>query len=316
MTASSARTLAEQIELACLLEATARKPGNVHPGASFDDLTYTDFVNAATACALPLAEAAAVGIGSAILNAVRETRAVCQTNVNLGICLLVAPIAAVEEMQQSDRELPERLSATTIADAEAVYTAIRLATAGGLGQIDEHDVSAVPTISLMEAMRLAEERDAIATEWAHGFEGIRGELTKWLVAAWDHAQQHPASIDLNGIVVPAWELAILQTQLRFLTRGDTLIARKCGRDVSDAAAQQAQAILAAGGWVNSTGRELITRFDGWLRGDGHRRNPGTTADLLAACLFYVIRKGWITPPTRAEVLQHAERVASASSKKL
>ena len=31
-------------EIACILEATARKPGNVHPWASFEDLTYDDLV--------------------------------------------------------------------------------------------------------------------------------------------------------------------------------------------------------------------------------------------------------------------------------
>ena len=38
--------LAQQIELACLIEATARKPGNVHPRAAFIDLCYDDFVKA------------------------------------------------------------------------------------------------------------------------------------------------------------------------------------------------------------------------------------------------------------------------------
>ena len=30
--------------LACLLEATAPKPGNVHRGADFADVTYPEFV--------------------------------------------------------------------------------------------------------------------------------------------------------------------------------------------------------------------------------------------------------------------------------
>jgi triphosphoribosyl-dephospho-CoA synthase len=32
-------------------------------------------------------------------------------------------------------------------------------------------------------------------------------------------------------------------------------------------------------------------FDFWLRSDGHRRNPGTTADLIAAALFVLLREG-------------------------
>jgi triphosphoribosyl-dephospho-CoA synthase len=33
--------------LACFLEATAPKPGNVHRGADFDDLTYPDLIASA-----------------------------------------------------------------------------------------------------------------------------------------------------------------------------------------------------------------------------------------------------------------------------
>ena len=62
-------TLAEQIELACLIEATARKAGNVHPAASFDDLDYADFVDAARAVAEPLAQTREIGLGRAILSA-------------------------------------------------------------------------------------------------------------------------------------------------------------------------------------------------------------------------------------------------------
>ncbi|MFG0332894.1 MAG: triphosphoribosyl-dephospho-CoA synthase, partial [Maioricimonas sp. JB049] len=38
------KTLQRWVQVACLAEAAARKPGNVHPGTSFDDLTYDDFV--------------------------------------------------------------------------------------------------------------------------------------------------------------------------------------------------------------------------------------------------------------------------------
>jgi len=313
VTATTSQFLAEQIELACLLEATARKPGNVHPAASFHDLNYTDFVKAAAACAGPLAHAATTGVGPAILQATRATQMVCRSNVNLGICLLLAPIAAVSDAAQLEAQIPAMSAATTVADAEAVYTAIRMATAGGLGQVEKHDVSAAPTITLFEAMQLAADRDAIAAEWASGYAGLRGELTAWLVEEWERAQQRVDSLNVNGLLAPALELAILQTQLRFLTRGDTLIARKCGRELSEAAAGQARAIIEAGGWYTPQGRELISRFDAWLRADGHRRNPGTTADLLAACLFYAIRKGWITPPSRSEVLEQAARSASSNS---
>jgi triphosphoribosyl-dephospho-CoA synthase len=42
-------------------------------------------------------------------------------------------------------------------------------------------------------------------------------------------------------------------------------------------------------------RELA-KLDFWLRSDGNRRNPGTTADLIAAGLFVALRDSWLTPP--------------------
>ena len=38
-------------QLACVWEATARKPGNVHPSCDFEDVTYLDFLHSAAAIA-------------------------------------------------------------------------------------------------------------------------------------------------------------------------------------------------------------------------------------------------------------------------
>ena len=55
--------LATWIYQACLLEATAPKPGNVHPDASFVDLCYADFVGLAEVAAPALASASRVEWG-------------------------------------------------------------------------------------------------------------------------------------------------------------------------------------------------------------------------------------------------------------
>ena len=82
-------------EIACLLEVTARKPGNVHRGADFPDLHFVDFLLSAAAIAGPLDRAADEGVGTAVLAAVESTRRVVSTNTNLGMILLLAPLAAV-----------------------------------------------------------------------------------------------------------------------------------------------------------------------------------------------------------------------------
>jgi triphosphoribosyl-dephospho-CoA synthase len=39
--------------------------------------------------------------------------------------------------------------------------------------------------------------------------------------------------------------------------------------------------------------DRLAELDAWLRADGNRRNPGTTADLVAGCLSAALREGWL-----------------------
>ena len=48
--------------------------------------------------------------------------------------------------------------------------------------------------------------------------------------------------------------------------------------------------MIAGSGTRNAQKEL-NEFDRWLRADGNRRNPGTTADLVAASLFAAFRRG-------------------------
>ncbi|RLS77754.1 MAG: hypothetical protein DWI03_05785, partial [Planctomycetota bacterium] len=78
--------------LAGILEASAPKPGNVHPGAAFDDLCYDELVAAALAIAPAMDRATARPLGRTILDAVAATRRVVRSNANLGIVLALAPL--------------------------------------------------------------------------------------------------------------------------------------------------------------------------------------------------------------------------------
>ena len=76
---------------------TAPKPGNVHRGADFEDVTYVDFVQSAVVVGPILERAAELGVGRTVLEAVRATREAVGTNTNLGTLLLLAPLAAVPD---------------------------------------------------------------------------------------------------------------------------------------------------------------------------------------------------------------------------
>jgi triphosphoribosyl-dephospho-CoA synthase len=93
--------------------------------------------------------------------------------------------------------------------------------------------------------------------------------------------------------------ALIHTHIQLIaTHGDSLIARKCGPEESRRATLLAGQVLAAGGPGHDEYSEALSDFDFWLRSDGHRRNPGTTADLIAAALFAGLRDGRLNPPYR------------------
>ncbi len=68
---------------ACLLEATARKPGNVHPAASFADLTYADFVRSAHVIRPSFEHGAEWSVGRIVFDAVERTQR-CRSEYEFG----------------------------------------------------------------------------------------------------------------------------------------------------------------------------------------------------------------------------------------
>lgn len=265
-------------QLACLLEVSADKPGNVTPFADFADTRYTDFLASAVILGQVLRKAATLATGSLVLEAVRDTKRSVGRNTNLGIALLFAPLAKAalrKERRLLRSRLHSALTTLTPYDGQKVYEAIRLAEPGGLGQADQLDVRATHgRVELLEAMRAAADRDSIAREYAGDFEITftigAPVLTRCLQETGDP------------------EASIIQTYLTLLSRvPDSLIARKCGAREADRISREAGKILTIGGVYTEQGWRRLRRWDRALRGNGNRLNPGTTADLTASVLFVV-----------------------------
>jgi triphosphoribosyl-dephospho-CoA synthase len=271
--------------LACLLEATAAKPGNVHRGADFEDMTFTDFAVSAAAIGPAMEAAAQRGVGATVLAAVQATRRLVPVNTNLGTVLLLAPLAAVPREQSLKAGIGQVLSNLTAADAEAVYAAIRRAEPGGLGTADQMDVAEAAPESLLAAMAAAADRDLVARQYTERFAPILEQAAPWIVQG----------------CAAGWPLtdAIIHAQLRLLAAWpDSLIARKCGPSVAEHGSALAQRVLQAGVPGDADYLYELGELDFWMRSDGNRRNPGTTADLIAAGLFVVLRENLIRPPFR------------------
>ena len=258
---------------ASLLEATARKPGNVHPTASFPDLHYADLVAAAQAIAPPLDEAGRRPLGQIIEAAVAASRAVSRSNANLGIVLAIAPLAAAGGHEQAATPATVRrvIADCTAADAAAIYRAIGIAGAGGLGRRARHDLSGPAPASIRAAMREAAEAvpaDSIAALWAYGYESL------WQGVVTDLAQLEEAGC--------GWEETMVRAAVAQLARTpDSLIARRHGLAAAENVSRRAATIESLSGpaW-----NDAVAAFDRALRGPP-RLNPGTTADLIAAGLF-------------------------------
>jgi len=264
--------VARNIFTACLWEATARKAGNVDRYRDFANLTYLDFAMSAGAIAPVLADFRDRSLGSGVLEAIQATRSVVGSNTNLGIVLLLAPLArcAAGSLRA---DIAVVLSSTTLADSKSVYEAIRLAVPGGLGRADAQDVADEPTLPLRDVMALAADRDAIARQYACDFADLFEEGVPALLEGYARF----------GVV----EAAILHLQLHLLARfPDTLIARKRGPALAQEASRMARAIDLG----TERGRSEYAEFDRWLRADGHARNPGATADLVTACLFIALQE--------------------------
>lgn len=263
------------VEWACILEATAQKPGNVHPRASFADLDYPDFVRAASASSEPLSKAGENGVGRAVYEAVRDCQGITRSNVNLGIALLLAPLckaaASWPEFLPTIIELETtveiELRLLDLVDSDFAYRAIRMAKPGGLGSAEKEDVNDSPTVDLRKAMEFAADRDSVARQYANGFQDVFEVGLK--------------SIQESMKAGLGWEFLVLHCHLSFMAAlPDTLIQRKLGAKIAEESQRRAQEVLDA-----ECDAAAVRELDVWLRDDGNKRNPGTSADLTAAALF-------------------------------
>ncbi len=246
--------LRDAIRQACILEATAPKAGNVHPAASFKDLNYEHFVVAANITAEELVRTE-LSIAQRMRRAVLKTRATTGTNVNLGIVLLLGPLV--------DNRLWN--------DGAIIFDCIRLAGAGGLETVDSMDVhQSTGPVDLKAAMVLAADRDDIAKQYATEFSDLLENLVPVVRESISHATD-----TLAGIAT---------AHLRILaSRPDSLIARKNGNAI-------AQDVMSRAAVAFAGDDDDRRQFDAHLRSDAHRLNPGTTADLIAASLFILLRE--------------------------
>ena len=271
---SLARTVVEgALAKACRLDVVAFKPGNVSLWSAGHRMQARDFL-ASARVAVPALCVPQARVGVRIESAMRATLATVGCNTNLGIVLLLAPLAcaAGRDHRPLRDGLSRVLSGLSIADARAAYAAIRLADPGGLGRADAQDVRGDPTLTLREAMALAAKRDSIAREYVTDYD------VTFRLAVPAIREARAGGLSRAGAAAEAY--------LRVLSEvPDTLIARKEGAARALAVSERAREVLGAGALGSGERSRAEEAFDRELRERGNRLNPGTSADLVAAAMF-------------------------------
>lgn len=260
---------------ACEQEVSAPKPGNVNRISDGHNMQVDDFIKSAHAIA-PALTVKNNTVGERILNAIRATQDVVDCNTNLGIVLLFAPLCVAIEGCNDFDDLPNKLELTlqnlTIQDADDCYQAIRLAHAGGLGKVEQQDVTSTPTVTLLQAMDAAKDRDSIAAQYLNNYNDI--------------FQIGLPKLTDSIICGESVEWATTFAYLYILsTIPDTLIKRKQGSETAETVTNKAKHFIRKVNKNNGL-RSFSSEINCWdkeLKRDAI--NPGTTADLTATVLL-------------------------------
>ncbi|CAB3287142.1 Triphosphoribosyl-dephospho-CoA protein [Methanocaldococcus lauensis] len=271
-------------QIACCLEVSSFKPGNVHRNRDYRDIKYHHFINSGIAFGNVVYEASQddKNVGLYIKKAVIESKKWSPTNANLGIIMLHIPIAMASgkldnfnknELKKNLKKISEN---TTVEDAINVYDAINIAMAYVNKPKKGPDVTSEDAkreliekgLTLLDVYKISAEWDNISKEWVDNFKiSFEGyELLKKYYK------------ELNNI-----NLAVTKTFLNILAEyPDTLIARKKGFETALKVSKMAKDVL------KNFNEEKVKEFDNYLSKEENKLNPGTTADLIASSLMIFI----------------------------
>ncbi|MEM4311881.1 MAG: triphosphoribosyl-dephospho-CoA synthase [Nitrososphaerales archaeon] len=304
-------------ELACLLEVSATpKPGNVHRFASFEDLTYENFLSSSVALGKAIRRICEnsikgkVSFGESLLESVRILKHWCKAgNTHFGTLILFIPLSLtsskllytdkISEKKLAD-EVKKFVQETDSQDSINFFLAASEANVGALGRLKKKEFPDLNStnwkdkileenITLFKIMSYSSNYDLVAREFSKGFE-ISFKSYHILLSYYRKFK------DIN--------LAIVHTFLEIMSKyPDTLIARKIalrksvylevyfqeGLEISKKYSERAKKILELGGLNSKKGIEALVKMDEELR--KNKLNPGSIADITACSIFLALLFG-------------------------
>lgn len=308
-------TIGEQIRIAIVRECSAPKLGNVYPGVDFADMSYETFCEAAAAIGREVDkllrsqghQTNRLDVGDYCLCMVQGMMDAVGKNTSLGTILLLAPLVAAKEKSE---QLDQVLQSMSRRDASLVYESIRLANPGGMGQTTEMDVAQAAPPSLTEAMQFASRYDDVALQYVSDFALVKSlayriaSLVSKPHGMRTNSTPHASLTSSSTPQEVTFDHAIQRIQLELLAeRIDSLIARKSGIEkaieIRNRCLELIQHDPAHADW-----HERWAALDRWMRAmkSSHGKqlaNPGTTADLIAAAIFFCLQNQLCKVPSPA-----------------
>ncbi|WP_299523958.1 triphosphoribosyl-dephospho-CoA synthase [uncultured Methanobrevibacter sp.] len=285
----NSKTIAKIAQIASALEVSGYpKPGNVHRTRDFEDMEFEDFIISGIVIGDTIEEATSkvdennlqnAKLGKYILNAVKETDKWVANNTNLGIVMMLTPIACgaaiSDNFSQLRQNMIKLMEATTVEDAVDLYDAINIADAGGMGDQEEYDVASE---NAKEELRINKQTMFDVLKISAPWDRLANEMTSGMPVVFEIG--YPTYDDLKRSTTS--NKACVLTFLTILSEiPDTLISRKYGDDKASEVSSQAKELLSFKDDVDFENK--LNEFDEYLY--KNKLNPGTTADLTAASIF-------------------------------
>ena len=286
-----AEEIAKIAQIASALEVSGYpKPGNVHRTRNYDDMVFEDFIISGIVIGDIIREATKnvnIGnpcLGKYILNAVKETDNWIKNNTNLGIVMMIIPIACATAISNNFNEIRPNIvklmKSTSVEDACDLYDAINIADAGGMGNQDEYDVAST---NAKEELKANKQTMWDVLKISAPWDRLANEMTSDMPVVFEIG--YPTYYNL--IKENSLNKSCILTFLTILSEiPDTLISRKYGAKKASEISNQARQLLK---YQNDDDfKDKLKEFDDYLY--ENKFNPGTTADLTAASIFVTYLK--------------------------
>ena len=281
-----ANEIAKIAQIASALEVSGYpKPGNVHRTRDYSDMVFEDFIISGIVIGDTIREACTdvdvenPKLGKYILQAVAETDKWIKNNTNLGIVMMITPIAVAAAISDSFDDIRENVKVvmgnTSVDDACDLYDAINIADAGGMGDQDEYDVA---SDNAKQELRDNNQTMYDVLKISAPWDMLAREMTSDMPAVFEIG--YPTYHELTQ--EKSKNEACVLTFLTILSQvPDTLISRKYGSDEALKVSMMVRDLLNLRDEPDFA--EKLKEFDDFLF--KNKLNPGTTADLTAASIF-------------------------------